>query len=212
MKNMNSKEMKNKIKKFFNRFWFIVWKDDSPKGWLISILFIFIMIKFVFFPTLNFITGTELPLAIVESCSMYHKGNLFSNTENWFESNKNKYNDFEIDREDFLNFPFKKGFTKGDILFIVGAKPEKLSVGDVIIFEAGTNHPIIHRIVEIKETEDGRVFSTLGDNNPGQLSGEKEIREEQIVGRAVVRVAPYLGWIKLIFYEYKQPINNKGFC
>ena len=74
------------IGKLWEKFWFIVWKDDSLKGWIFSIIFLFILIKFIFFPTLSFITGTSLPLAIVESCSMYHQGNLLSNFDSWWET------------------------------------------------------------------------------------------------------------------------------
>ena len=79
------------IKKGLKKFWFIVWKDDSFKGWILSLLFIFIFIKFIFFPGLSFITGTQLPLAIVESCSMYHQGNLLSNNAEWWERQNSKY-------------------------------------------------------------------------------------------------------------------------
>jgi membrane protein insertase Oxa1/YidC/SpoIIIJ len=67
----------NKFKQFIKRFWWIVWKDDSFKGWVISLIFVFVLIKFIFFPFLNLVTGTKLPLAIVESCSMYHNKDIF---------------------------------------------------------------------------------------------------------------------------------------
>ena len=200
------------IKKYWNRFWFIVWKDDSLKGWMLSILFIFIFIKFIFFPTLSLVTGTSLPLSIVESCSMYHDGNLFSNYGNWWERHENKYSPYIINKLDFQDFKFKNGFNKGDILFIVRAKPEKLEVGDVIIFSAGRENPVIHRIINIRNTDGEYTFSTIGDNNNGQLSFEKEIKSEQLVGKAVFKLAPYLGWGKLIFYEPSRPVSEKGFC
>ena len=56
------------------------------------------------------------------------------------------------------------------------------------------------------------LFSTIGDNNEGQLIVEKNISEDQIVGKAVVRIAPYIGWGKLIFFEYQRPINERGGC
>ena len=204
--------MSGDLKKFFNKFWFIVWKDDSFKGWLISILFIFIVIKFIFFPVLSFATGTSLPLAIVESCSMYHDGNLLSNFDNWWENHESKYSPHIINKLDFQNFIFKKGFNKGDILFIIKAKPEKLKVGDVIIFNGGTNNPIIHRIISIEKTDGEKTFSTIGDNNNGQLSFEKNIKEEQLIGKAVFKIVPYLGWGKLIFYEYARPKSERGLC
>ena len=118
---------KKDLKKGWDKFWFIVWKDDSPKGWVISIIFLFVLIKFIIFPLLSLITGTALPLAIVESCSMYHDGNLISNHDTWWEEHSEKYSEFpHVEEGDFSDFIFKNGFNKGDILFIVGANPEKL--------------------------------------------------------------------------------------
>lgn len=203
---------KSDIKKFLKKFWFIVWKDDSLKGWLFSIVFLFIVIKFIFFPTLNFLTGTQLPLAIVESCSMYHGGNLLSNFDNWYERHDSKYENYIINKLDFKDFIFKNGFNKGDILFVVGAKPEKLEIGDVIIFNGGSNHPIIHRIVKINKKGDEYIFSTMGDNVGVIQSFEQTIPQDQLVGKAVFKIAPYLGWAKLIFFEPFQKNYNKGFC
>lgn len=201
-----------KLKEIWKKFWFILWKDDSFKGWLFSIVFLFIVIKFVFFPGLSLLTGTSLPLAIVESCSMYHDGNLFSNFDNWWNKHESKYSPYIINNLDFKDFIFTNGFNKGDILFVIGAKPEKLKQGDVIIFEAGSNHPVIHRIIEIKEENGERIFSTIGDNNPSQLPIEQSISSDKLVGKAVLKVSPYLGWIKLVFFEYKKSESEKGFC
>lgn len=204
--------MKRELKKFWEKFWFLVWKDDSLKGWIFSIIFLFIIIKFIFFPTLSLIAGTKLPLAIVESCSMYHQGNLLSNFDNWWERHDSKYSKFIINDLDFQDFTFKNGFNKGDILFVIRATPEKLKQGDVIIFNGGSQHPIIHRIVEIKEKNGERVFSTIGDNNLNQLPLETEIKQDQLIGKAVFKLAPYIGWGKLIFFEYNQDAGSRGFC
>ena len=200
------------LKRAWEKFWFIVWKDDSFKGWLISIIFLFVVIKFIFFPSLSLITGTQLPLAIVESCSMYHKGNLLSDYDLWWEQSSSKYSEYRITNEQFKDFKFKNGFNKGDILFIVGAEPEKLKIGDVIIFNAEQTNPVIHRIINIEKENKEYIFSTIGDHNNAQLPFEKEIRQEQIVGKAVFKLAPYMGWGKLIFYEHLQKESNKGFC
>jgi signal peptidase I len=202
----------SKLRKFFDKLWFILWKDESFKGWLLSILIIFVFIKFIFFPTLSFVTGTTLPLAIVESCSMYHSGNLLSNYNSWWQTHSWKYEDFNLTKEIFDDFIFTKGFNKGDILFIVGVKPEKVKVGDVIIFNADKVHPIIHRVMGIENTSEGLVFQTMGDNNNGQLVVEKSIHSNQIVGKAVFKLAPYAGWVKLIFYESRRTSSERGFC
>ena len=206
------KDFKKKVKEYWKKFWFLLWKDNSFKGWIFSIIFLFLFIKLVFFPGLSLITGTSLPLAIVESCSMYHQGNLFSSFDSWYERHDEKYSELDINKQNFLGFPFKKGFNKGDILFIVGTSPEKLKIGDVIVFYGDQKNPIIHRIIDIQEQNESRIFSTIGDNNKGQLLTEKEIRQEQIIGRAVFRLVPYLGWGKLIFFELGRPASDRGLC
>lgn len=203
---------KKGLKNFWGKFWFLLWKDDSFKGWIFSIIFLFIFIKFIFFPGLGFVTGTSLPLAIVESCSMYHQGGFFSNFDSWWQRHEGKYSEFGINELDFLDFPLKNGFNKGDILFIIRADPEKLEEGDVVIFNANQRNPVIHRIVDIRDTDDGKVFSTIGDNNNGQLEFENKVTEEMLVGKAVARIAPYFGWIKLVFYDFQKPLEERGFC
>lgn len=211
----------NSVQTFLKKFWAIVWKDDSLKGWIISIIFLFIVIKFIFFPVLNLVTGTTLPLAIVESCSMYHEGNIFSNFDSWWERREQKYAQFAIDKQKFEQYYFKNGFTKGDILFILGVDPQDIEIGDVIIFEAGKANPLIHRVVqkEINPETQEYTFSTIGDNNNGQLSIEKGIREGQIVGIAQNRLIPYIGWGKLLAVDViniltgkKMYYLNDGFC
>ncbi len=202
----------NSLKKFWNKLWFILWKDDSLKGWIFSVIFLFILIKFIFFPVLSLVTGTSLPLAIVESCSMYHEGVLFYDYDNWWQGHESKYSNYGIEKNNFADFVFKNGFNKGDILFIIRAKPEKLKVGDVIIFNAGQQNPVIHRIISIENQNGSYVFSTIGDNNNGQLSIEKNIKEEQLMGKAIFKIAPYLGWGKLIFFEGVRDPSQRGFC
>jgi signal peptidase I len=196
----------------WKKVWFLFWEDDSFKGWIFSIIFIFLFVKFIFFPFLSFITGTNIPLAIVESCSMYHKGNIFSDFDGWWERHSEKYDKFNITKEQFSEFKMKNGFNKGDIIFIIGTKPESIKVGDIIIFNAGQRNPIIHRVVSIKREGNSLFFSTIGDNNEIQAPFEVSISQEKIVGKAVFKVAPYLGWIKLVFYESKKPIQERGLC
>src|SRR3989339_665186 len=168
--------LKKEIKKIYNKSYYLLFKDDTWKGWIFSIIFIFI--KFIFFPTLSLITGTQIPLAIVESCSMYHKGDLLSNYDDWWKEHEQKYLEFDVTKKEFQEYHFTNGFNKGDILFITGAKPEKLEVGDIIIFN-GNGRPIIHRIIKIKEKDGEYTFSTIGDNNNGQLTFDEAQRNPQ---------------------------------
>ncbi len=200
-----------KVKKFFEKFWYILWKDNSFKGWLLSLIFIFVFIKFIFFPLVSLVTGTALPLAIVESCSMYHPG-IFPDFDTWWEDHYAKYEEFDINKTEFSQFRFRNGFSKGDILFITGVKPENIRIGDVIIFEGDRQSPIIHRVMNITQTDGAYFFSTMGDNNNGQLSFENNISEDKVMGRAVFRIVPYIGWAKLVFFEGQRPASERGFC
>ncbi len=201
-----------KVKNFFKKFWYILWKDNSFKGWLLSLIVIFVFIKFIFFPLLTLATGTPLPLAIVESCSMYHSGNIFSSFDAWWDRHDGKYAEQNINKSEFSKFMFRRGFSKGDILFITGVKPQNIRIGDVIIFNGGERNPIIHRVINITNTNGVYSFSTMGDNNNGQLSFEGSISENEIMGRAVFRIVPYVGWAKLVFFENQKPVAERGFC
>ena len=203
---------KKRLKDLLEKFWFIVWKDDSIKGWLISLIFLFVVIKLIFFPLLSLATGTHLPLVIVESCSMYHQGDPFSDFEKWWDRHDMKYFKLKISESDWRIFHLKNGFNKGDILFVTGVNPEDLKLGDIIIFNANYRNPVIHRIISIKEQNGKYFFSTIGDNNNGQLQFEKNISETQIVGKARMILLPYVGWGKLIFFEKMRYPEERGFC
>lgn len=198
--------------KFLRKLWFYLWEDDSPKGWIISLVFIIILIKFIIFPVLNFATGTEIPLAIVESCSMYHQHNLAYPFGEWWEEHENVFKEYTINELDFQDFPLYNGFNKGDVIFIIGTDAKKLEVGEVIVYNAGQNPPVIHRIIKIKEENGERIFTTMGDNVLRVQNFEEEITEDQILGKAVFKVAPYIGWVKLIFFEGSKPPYQRGLC
>ncbi len=177
-------------------------KKDSWPSFFVTLILAFVLIKFIFFPGLSFLTGTELPLVIVESCSMYHHEPGFENT---FLSSV--YEDYGLSIEDSKNWIFQNGFSKGDVIFVVGAN--NINVGDVIVFNGGSRYPLIHRVVS-----SGNSYSTKGDNyitNHNQLSSEKNIRKSQIIGKALFKV-PFIGWAKLIFFEFNKPLDNRGLC
>ena len=177
-------------------------KKDTWPSFAVTLVFAFVFIKFIFFPSLSFLTGTSLPLVIVESCSMYHHEDGFNRI---FESPIYAENDIFL--RDTENWDFQNGFSKGDVIFVVG--PNNLEIGDVIIFEGGAVHPLIHRVVRADET-----YATKGDNyktNYNQLRSEQEIEEDQLVGKALFKV-PAIGWAKLIFFEFGRSPGQRGLC
>jgi signal peptidase I len=55
--------------------------------------------------------------------------------------------------------------------------PEELNVGDIIIYEKGSNNPVVHRMVEIGEDGEGWYCVTKGDNN---MFTDRKVRFQQI--------------------------------
>jgi len=214
-KKSNTKE---KIKKAWN--W--VWHSDSILSWIVALIIIYLIVKYIFFPGLSLIMGTSLPLAGIESPSMDHQitkdesnkiltlcGNVYPKSEKhhvdfneYWQTCGDWYREKEITKQDFLEFPLKNGFRKGDIVLVWGRFEPK--VGDVIIFKPNSDsnapRPIIHRIVKIED----EIIETKGDHNEKQLipsnnpyrTDETKIYPEQIVGKAIMKI-PYLGWPKI---------------
>jgi len=198
------------------KFWNWLWHSDSISSWLVALALAFITVKFIFFPALSLITGTSLPLVVVESSSMEHPNSLSGGIvggitggviadnddfEFWWEEKGKWYEQKGIEKQETKSWPLKTGFDKGDIMVVYGRfQPE---VGDVVIFNANAKHPIIHRVISV----DGSTIATKGDNNEGQLPSEKFIKEDALVGKAVFRI-PKIGWLKLIFVEIANAFSS----
>ncbi|HDP73713.1 MAG TPA: signal peptidase I [Candidatus Woesearchaeota archaeon] len=226
--------------KKIKRFWNFVWNDNSPLSWLLALVISYLIIKFIFFPVLEFSLGTSFPLVAVVSGSMEHRlspvtdinGNIvveengnhlysicgktikesnrlgfFSrkiNLERFWQSCGQWYNDFNITKEDFSGFRFSRGFNRGDIMIIYNPSPEKIQVGDIVVFDSEfLSYPIIHRVVSKDENNEGFFFSTKGDHNPAQNPDEKTIHESRLHGKAVARV-PLVGYVKIGLFELKN--------
>jgi signal peptidase I len=196
---------KTSIKEVWKKVWNFIWKDESIWSWIVSLILAFIIVKFIFFPLLSLAFATSLPLVVVESGSMHHPGGFIGNTlglqsnfETWWQQAEYWYLEKGISKETAKEWPLRTGLEIGDIVLVSGHGKDNLKVGDIIIFEAGQAHPLIHRIMEIKNVSGKIYYSTKGDNNPDQLPVEKQISEEQIIGKALFSI-PKLGWVKLAF-------------
>jgi len=81
----------------------------------------------------------------------------------------------------------------GSLIVAKTAKVEDLRVGDIIVFSSpGNDTTVTHRIVGIREAEDGLYFQTKGDASNGS-----DPREVELQGRPVhkfVYAVPYLGY------------------
>lgn len=99
-------------------------------------------------------------------------------------------------------------FAPGDLVVIEGVAAGDLEVGDVISIvppireqeEKGLPDEIVHRIIEVVDTDGQRSFLTKGDNNPGEdafITFPSNVRGE------VVARAPALGF-PLLFFRSEQ--------
>lgn len=78
---------------------------------------------------------------------------------------------------------------KDDVVVIKKAKADNLKQGDIITFKQN-GETITHRIVQIDDIEDGKLYITKGDNN--NVQDEQALRFDQIEGKLVIKI-PQLG-------------------
>jgi signal peptidase I len=198
------------IKKILKKTWHFIWHSNSVWSWIVNIILAFVIIKFLLYPGLGLVMGTSHPIVAVVSGSMEHNGNF----DEWWQgsalcddnscSQAEFYLQFGIDKENFLDYRFKNGFNKGDIIFLRGVDAEKIKQGDVLVFWAKRPDPIIHRVIDVMQEDSGYYFQTKGDHNMQSISSfdldEARVSSEQVVGKALFRI-PYLGWIKIGFVK-----------
>ncbi len=189
---------KKKIKKILKKTWHFIWEEDSVWSWLVNIALAFVLIKFIVYPFLGLILGTSYPVVAVVSSSMEHNVNF----DRWWEANEDYYEGLNIKKDSFESYIFKNGFNKGDIIILIKGRPEKINIGDVIVFDGSRRDPIIHRVIKKWKENDVHYFQTKGDNNKISISGmETKINENRILGKSTFRI-PFLGYVKIFFVDY----------
>ncbi len=185
-------------KETLRKIWHFIWYDNSIWSWIINVILAFVIIKYLIFPGLGLVLGTKLPIVAVVSSSMEHDGSF----DQWWQSQKDYYENLGISKEEFQIFQLRNGFNKGDIIFLLGKDPDEIRIGDVIVFKSGRPDPIIHRVVEIKQENGRYFFHTKGDHNLASIQAfgfdETKISDDMVLGRALFKV-PLLGWIKIGF-------------
>jgi len=191
---------RKKVKTFLKKTWWFIWEDDSIWSWIVNIILAFVLIKYIVYPGLGLLLGTSFPIVAVVSGSMEHDGSF----DDWWGVHENWYTANGISKEQFLDFGFKNGFNKGDIMILYGKDAKDVEIGDVMVFRSNRPDPIIHRVVEKWDMEGEYYFRTKGDHNTDSIKSasldETEINEDRLLGKAVIRV-PLLGYIKIWFVE-----------
>jgi len=108
-----------------------------------------------------------------------------------------------------LSGSMEPAFYRGDILFLwMGSAPFR--VGEIVVFKVKDRDiPIIHRIIAVHETKDGKQeMLTKGDNNHGDdraggiyNPGQLWITEDDVMGRAEAFL-PYIGMVTIALTDY----------
>lgn len=90
-------------------------------------------------------------------------------------------------------------FGPGDIVIAKSVDTDSIQVGDIVRYQ-GSQGYVVHRVVRIDETVDGRLFTTRGDNNNVD---DPPVLESRIDGKIVFDV-PYAGWLPI---KLKELVN-----
>lgn len=204
------RKQRRKNKRLLKRIWKFIWHDDSIASWIVNIILAFLIIKFLVYPGLGLLFGTNLPVVAVISDSMDHNGKF----DEWWGETPNCtteqacaytqgrwYQEQGITKEEFQNYPLHNGFIRGDVISLKGVDPGDVEIGDVIVFDAKGPYPIIHRVINITQVEGEYIYLTKGDHNPypiqSQTLDETNVKGSQLRGKATARI-PYVGYVRLL--------------
>ena len=193
---------------WWRKAWHFLWYEDSLASWLVNIVLAFVIIKFLLYPGLGLVLGTQFPVVAVVSESMEHHPSDF---DQWWMSHEDFYLSYNITQFAFMGYPFKSGFNKGDIMILAGVDPAKVEKGTVIVYWSGKPYPIIHRFISTNHDNVTGVtyLMSKGDNNPAMIVAsdldEQHIPPNRVVGKAVLRI-PYLGYVKIWAVDLLQKV------
>lgn len=117
------------------------------------------------------------------------------------------YEEKNISKQEFEDYPLHHGFNKGDVIILWRAK--NVEKGDVLVFQGDRPQPIIHRVVKTWMEDNQKFYQTKGDHNRDSIASglsETKIGQQRVYGKGIIRI-PYLGWVKLIFVQIVKPFG-----
>lgn len=87
----------------------------------------------------------------------------------------------------------------GDVVIIAKVSANVVEPGDIIQFRRPEKVTVMHRVVDIQQTEGGEVFITKGDAN--SEPDTDPVIPENVVGKAVFNI-PKIGWVAIAVKEF----------
>ncbi len=203
---------KDKLKKLLKTSIQKLWKHETTK-WIVAIILAFIIWNLILIPSLRFLNKSPTPIVTIMTNSMEH----YVEFDDWWVRHKGPYTEKEITKENFTTFPYVNGLNVGDMIFVIGKKPEDIQVGDILIFETKQEELIIHRTINkwIEDSPnfgDRYLFQTKGDNHYVSIQqyylDETRIPIQRIKGVGTFRIR-YIGMPKVWLYRIKEKIKEK---
>ena len=82
----------------------------------------------------------------------------------------------------------------GDVVIVTKVSPDAIKAGDIIEFQQGELR-VIHRVIDIEESDGSTQFITKGDANDNR--DVAPVSSEQVRGK-VMFVVPKVGWVTLV--------------
>lgn len=95
-----------------------------------------------------------------------------------------------------LSGSMEPGIQTGSIIavrMLESSEKEKLVVDDVITFLEADDKLVTHRIIDVKESAEGPLYTTMGDNNNGP--DREPVLSENVVASYEGFTIPYVGYI-----------------
>lgn len=197
---------------------------DSPLGRELYFIVLALVLAFGILQTSGTIMETEQPVVSVVSCSMYpeyDRGDvLIVNGADFEDIEEDEIIVFDVPlkasisiegenynlSEESVETPLGDGRVSSvndrNAVIEFGGEPYQMTEGGSYSIESmnvevedvsGVDIPVVHRVIEKRNNS----LETKGDNNPGQLEFEKDIRPEQVYGRVFFRI-PKIGSLKLV--------------
>ncbi len=87
----------------------------------------------------------------------------------------------------------------GDVVIIAKVPADVIKEGDVIQFRKEEKITVMHRVIEIQETEEAKFFITKGDAN--DEPDKDPVIPENVVGKLVLTI-PKIGWASIVVKSF----------
>jgi len=87
----------------------------------------------------------------------------------------------------------------GDIVIIAKVPADIVKEGDIIQFRKDERITVMHRVIEIQETEGAKFFITKGDAN--DEPDTDPVIPENVVGKHILTV-PKIGWVAIVIKSF----------